>query len=114
MGVGAAEVKGVVASPRFKQKAKKFGQKNWKKNKIQDKKAKEMSNEYIAEPLPTEQKFFNSQLWGIRLQDSMNLGHKRSKLIQLKSTFYAKNFTRRLFWSISILQPFRPNLGPYS
>jgi len=33
-----------------------------RKNRIQDKKAKKMSNEYIAEPLQNEQKFLNSQI----------------------------------------------------
>ena len=48
-----------------------------------------MSNGYIAEPLQTEQKFFNSQIWSLApiaaLQDSLNRGGRKSY-----STFYAK------------------------
>ena len=49
-----------------------------------------MSNEYIAEPLQTERKFLNSQIWSFQMQDALNLGGRNSYSRPLR--FMLKNF----------------------
>jgi len=44
------------------------------------------------------------KIWSLKLQDYFYLEGRN-----LYSTFYAKNFIRRLSWSISILQPCHHN-----